>query len=362
MFFRMLVLQALCAVMYLGSSGTLSAQVEYGSSALPLIDSVPGLYVDVQDGLMWYRVRGTDTTPADRISASYQFEMAYDSTNRVNYMFTECKLNSQRLRLKGWVMNKLVGGLADLLTDSSRTESFELSTGDSISFYREFRWYNPITHVQDTSNYYALDTLDYSVELVRVSDGQRLALLDTIGILAQATPGAPVFYGTHPVMAHIKYAVPSNLNGDTAFVRIRLNARGDGDYHFMRLSTITLSASRSLLDPFFIDYLNGFGGFLSKVAVQRLLQPAGEGEHTHLSVTTMNNRTISIAFGSEMHSGGMAISIFNELGELVFTPFSSLVPVKEHTILYQMPRNGVYFVALCKGGAIVRTQKVVVIN
>jgi len=337
----------------------LHSQLIYGSPDMPLVTERPDLYVDIQDGYLMFRVSGTDTVPADRVSAGYQFEMVYDSTTRVNYTFTECRLNSRRLRLKGWVANKLITAPMDLLTDSSRTDAVRLSTNDTVSFYRELRWYNPITHRQDPDNYYALDTLDYSVELVRDSDGQRLALLDTIGLLARPVPGVATLYGSHPVLAHVKYTVPSALNGEIAFVRIRLKARGDGDYHFMRLSDFTTGLSRRLLDPFFIGYINIFGGVLAKPAVQ-LGQPDRTDESAELKVVTMDNRMISITFGSGIHTGGLSVNVFNEHGELIFTPFASAVPVKDNTIAYQVPYSGVYFIALVKDGAILRAQKVAI--
>ncbi len=348
----------LSAILCLAGMNILQAQLIYGSPEMPLATDRPDLYVDIQDGYLFFRVTGTDTVPADRVSAAYQFEMVYDSTTRVNYTFTECKLNSQRLRLKGWIADKLITGPMDRLIDSSRTDAVQLSTNDTVSFYRELRWYNPITHHQDPNNYYALDTLDYSVELVRNSDGQRLALLDTIGLLARPVPGVAMLYGSHPVLAHVKYIVPPGLNEEMAFIRIRLKARGDGDYHFMRLSDYTTGLSRRLLDPYFVDYINVFGGVLSKPAVQ-LGQPARTDESAELKVVTMDNGMISVTFGSGMHTGGLSVNVFNERGELIFTPFASAMPVKDNTISYQVPYSGVYFIALLKDGAILRTQKVV---
>ena len=114
--------------------------------------------------------------------------------------------NGSRLKLLSWNLGETIKNLTDeTLRDSSRTESFSVVTGDTISLYREWRWWNQTTDSQTVSNYVALDTLDYSIEIINASTGARLALIDSLGALRQSSAGSPPLYGTRPIMAAIKY-------------------------------------------------------------------------------------------------------------------------------------------------------------
>ncbi len=177
---------------------------------------------------------GFDTIQGWEIRPGFGFEMHYDSGHTM-YRATEFFLNGTRLWLYGWCEGKTIRDLGEsALADSTRTIAFTVHTGDSIVFYRELAWFSPITLEQTPTNYYALDSLDYSVELVKVSTGVRRALLDSIGVTRRIPSGAPTIHGPRPIIAHVLYIVPAALNNDTVFIRVRPTARGGGLYNFVR--------------------------------------------------------------------------------------------------------------------------------
>ena len=244
----------------LSSIAVLTLSALRGWGQMPDPRAHPELWVNIgQDSIINCLVVEGDTVPAETVSASYQFGMIYDSTARVDYIFSEAQRNGARIRLLRWFRNRLIHMDADVMSYNSRTATFPLLAGDTLSFYREFSWYTLKTREQSTSNYYALDTLAYSVELVRASDGAVLALLDSLGIMPNPTPGTPIIHGTRPIMAQVKYPVPAAIAGESAFIGIRLYAHGSGPYNFLRYDAPTIGLSRGLSSPRWINYLQMFG-------------------------------------------------------------------------------------------------------
>lgn len=325
----------------------------------------PELYVEVQDSIFVKRVRGTDTVPVNdfRVAASYQWEMVYDSTCRVSYLFSECRHNEVRPRLTTWVARRLMTAPIEKFNDSSKTESFVVLTGDSVSFYREFRWYNPKNHRQDTNNFYSPDTLDYAVELVNAANGERLTLLDSMGVLPSITPNIPILYGTRPIIALVKYIVPSYMNGKTAFVRIRQYARGDGLYNPVRLDMPTINISKTLDNPDLNSYLQDFGGGLSKRSISQFNTSSSiENGSVVFDVKQITANEIDVAFAPPIQGGSVSVLIYDGLGNLTFIPFTTKFLTRRESIRYQFPSNGTYFITFICNGVISAVRKVSILN
>lgn len=320
----------------------------------------PELWVNIgQDSLLDCLVLDTDTVPATAVTASYQFGMIYDSTSRTDYLFTEARRNGVRVPLLHWQRNRMVHMDADVMSYNSRTANFLLLAGDTLSFYRELEWYTLMTREQSPTNYYALDTLAYSIELVRASDGAVLALLDSLGIMPNTTPGAPIIHGTRPIMAQVKYKVPGVMAGDSAFIGIRLYAHGGGTYNFIRYDNVTVGVSNRLAKANWINYLStfGFGLGTAKRSVDFLTGPTvGDGM---LEVIPRAGGISTIRFG--VPEGGVAtVAVYDAAGQLVFYPYAGPAFERLTSLEYRFPQRGVYIVALLHDGRLVKSAKLTI--
>ncbi len=320
------------------------------------------MYIEIQDGYLIRKtdVSGTLINPAKIISAAYQFEMVYDSTSRVQYLFSECMYNGVRPRLI-WRNDALHSASTEMMSDSSRTDNFKIVPGDTVSFYREFSWYNPMNHRQDTNNFMSLDTLDYAVELVSAATTHRLALLDSFGVLPQLIPGVPTFYGSHPIAARIRYLVPSTIpTGDSVFVRVRLYARGDGYFLPIRYDTKTIGSSFALAKGVLDTYLSLYGGSLSKRPVPELEQDFRVAGTSLLSVQTAGSGWIEIRIGQVEGTGPFEVLVYDAGGNVVFVPFSTRMLRGMETVTHHFSSSGTYFVALRRGGRVLDIKKITI--
>lgn len=329
------------------------------------------LYATVQDTLHVLRVMNGDTVPTSWFAASYRYEMAYDSMSHTNYLFTECSRNGVPVKLRHWKYGRMASGDAAYLTFNSRTFDFPVVVGDTIRFYREMMWYNPVDHRQDTNNYFALDTLDFTVHLVRKSDGEPIALLDSIGILSSLVPGTPAIYGTRPLMAIVEHRIAAPVAGDSVFIGITVRARGDGPNEFTRVDGLTIGVSRRLQSPHYQEYLSIYSTAPDKRTIEDLAR-AHSPTDANLAVTMEPGSPgmISITFSDARTGGHTAVAIYDATGRLVFYPYSARsngtrrrpgrTPGEEHRVTYRFESAGAYFVTLLHNGHTVRTEKIII--
>lgn len=327
------------------------------------IHSHPELYIEIQNGTFMKRIKGTTILDTNEycFSAAYQFEMIYDSTSRIGYLFSECKQNNKRLHLKSWKCNRLTTAPISKYNDSSRTDVFTINAGDTISFYRDFRWYEPKHFLQSRSNYYSTDTIDYVVDLVDASTGQRLALLDSLGALPQVPPGSPVLYGFHPIMAHVKYIATASISGKSVFMRLQLWTRGDGLYQPIRKDVPTVGLSRALALGMDDEYMQLYGGGLGKRS-DNLESPfeLDSKPSSQLKVTLLTARNATIDFVSPGTDGSVSITVYDALGKLVFVPFTVARMSGEGKANFQFPSSGMFIVVMSLNNEIKSTAKVIV--
>lgn len=302
---------------------------------------------------------GTDTIESAKIRPGFGFEMHHDSGHTM-YRVAEFKKNGNNIWLHGWCEGKTIRDLsAANLSDSSRTVSFVVHTGDTLSFFRELAWFNPWTIEQTPNGYYSFDTLDYTVELVRANTGARRALLDSIGVLKKVPMGTPTIYGTRPIIDVVKYVIPSIMDGETLFIRVRLYARGEGLYDFVRTDRWGLRLSDRLTDPAWQDYVYYMGGPSSKPV--RLMEEE-KNSSVRLSITPNPSRgKIGIAFDTPEDHSPVAVVIYDMEGRMVFIPKYNPQSqgIAEYAEAY-IEESGTYFVALYYGEKLVRSEKIIV--
>lgn len=321
----------------------------------------PEWYVLIQDGIharLEHDGQILDTNEYCH-AASYWYEMIYDSTNRVDYLFSECKLNNGRIRLRNWNYGRLSTAPLSEYNDSSRTDEVTLGAGDTISFYRHFQWYNPMTKKQTFSNYFATDTLDFVVELMDATTGLRLALLDSFGALPRVPAGSPVLYGLHPIMAVVGYPVPAAMAGKRAFVHVRIDARGDGLYQPIRSDDPSVGLSRALRTGMYDDYLRLFGD-LGKQAGRWTPATTEKKSNGRLHVTVTGGRHAVISFEAPQDGIEASLVVYDALGNPVFIPFVMPNMTGRQTVDFQFPSSGVFLVVLRQNDEVLSTTKVVV--
>ena len=327
-------------------------------------DDHPELWVCIEDSTCVYLIPGGggDTVSAIDVAACLNFYMSYDSLCIVDYRIAEFRKNGERLLLSTWSDGTFVNADNELLNANNCTETFTINTGDSISFYREFGWVEPETRLQDTNNFYALDTLDYSVELVRTSDSTVVALIDSIGVLPRTTPGKPIIYGTRPIMANAYFEVPSSLDNEEVFVRVRLYHRGSGPYWFSREDVIISRMSSRLRDPDWQEFLTKMGAVSPKYAVKELEQKVDAQVHFDVYYLDHSANQIEVVFSPAPTAQSTSVAIYDIAGNRLYMPFMTSEASNEQRVRYKFEQSGTYFIALFYGGQLVTAKKIIIAN
>lgn len=178
------------------------------------------------------------------------------------------------MKLRHWAKGRVVNANARLLSFNSTTVPFTCHAGDTLSFYRELYWKNLVTGESDTAGYYSPDSLDYAIELVRLSDSARVATLDSVGILANTTPGPPRIHGGRPLLATVRYVVPPALEGTEAFMRVLVFHRGEGPYWFTRTDRVTIGYSAHATHPDWLPYWEHFLTVFNPTAPKTSVEPS----------------------------------------------------------------------------------------
>lgn len=309
-------------------------------------------FVAVQEG-------GTDTIYGWQIMPGFGFEMHHDSGHTM-YRVAEFKKNGSQVWLHGWCEGKTIRNLSQgALSDSSRTASFVAYEDDTLTFYRELAWFNPASLEQTPNGYYSLDTLDYVIELVKASTNTRLAVLDSIGVLKRATIGTPTIYGTGPIIEVVKFIVPALMNGETVFIRMKLYARGEGLYDFVRTDRWGLRLSERLSDSAWQEYLYYMGGPSSK-PVPTIREE--ENSAVHLSVVpNPSSGRINISFESPSDRSPVSVVVYDMEGKMLFVPqYNPRGQGMIDHVEANIPESGTYLVALYHGRKLVRSTKVII--
>lgn len=332
------------------------------SISIPHPADSANLWVMIEDSTYVYLRQGGSSfvIPADDVSAAYSFDMIYDSTFLISYDFAECRRNGERLTLRHWKDRRVVNANARLLSFNSTTDTFTCRVGDTLSFFRELYWKDLVTGEQDTANYYALDSLDYAVELVRLSDSTRVATVDTIGILANTTMGPPRIHGTHPLMAVVRYVVPTSLDGVKTFLRLLVLHRGSGTYWFTRTDHVTMGLSRQLNDSNWQHFLNVFNPAAPKTAIEQLETAHPTSSHSESTIQAVSNGggRYSITFDCDPNGGRTLVGIFDAAGRQVYTPYVTVGAGGRARAEYLFGSPGAYFIALFHGDRLVGVRKV----
>lgn len=196
-----------------------------------------------------------DVTPQDERYLEYlRYENRFDSA-AVSYTFGEVRLThngqEQKITLRSFANEfrrhdgDTVQGIDPVLLVLGRTESFEISSGDTVRFHRELSAYALRCDPKGRSggsrgqtgtwtDYYWFtganqipDKTEFVLEIVRESDDAVLGTLDSVVVLPNpATTWAPR-YGTQPDNLNHVRSVPTGLQPQTK-VYLRVSPRRFG--------------------------------------------------------------------------------------------------------------------------------------
>jgi hypothetical protein len=306
-------------------------------------------------GLKLWRKGTTDTLQGNsNVWAYWSFESLYDSAD-MRYLITEFKRNNDRLLLKHWCSGtQHVSWSPSTLLDSSRTKAFKVFTGDTLSFYREFLWWDKFDSSQKANNFFSRDTLDYVVELIKNSDGSRVGLVDSVGVLRRTTRGYPTFYGTNPILARVKFGIIASLNGDSVYLRVRATQRGDGAYDLRRRDFYGVNLSGHLNDTNWQNYGSGTWKRSSKE-----LEAALTGKARIMATPNPTSGLVHVRFDGLEPDRVITIAVYDATGRLVKFPYSTR-GVSEGATDVLLDDSGVYFIAAISGGRVLGASRVTV--
>lgn len=305
----------------------------------------------------------SDSIPRTRVTASYRVIMPFDS-GQVTYDLAEVRKNNARVLLSTWCDGADIRtwSLAQM-NDSTRTASFTVVTGDTVSFFRQLSWYNPADtsgYPQQLNNFYSLDTLDYVVELVRASDNVSLVPLDSLGVLRKVPSGSPSFYGSRPIAAKVTYVVPSQMNGTIVYLRLKSNAWGAGEFSFVRRDRMSLGASYNLDSPEWVNYLDEYGGGLGAKRVIEDLGTLTDRPGVMLIVAPNPSTGASTVDFLAPEGGKVIVSVYDAMGRFIFAPAITSSSNKRSSCVFEFPASGQYFVTLSIDGRFVASRTIIV--
>lgn len=212
---------------------------------------------------------GIDTTswlgPGDFVTQMH-FETQSDSSI-TRFVFEAFTSNGRRVWLNNWCDGKTwnwndstqqyVNELTNAqLSANTHTAYMPIIAGDTLGFYRHIYWLRRGPSTGSLAKYISDDIVSYSVELVKQTTGQRIALLDTFRI-SQSGVSSPCVNTWYPLASKIRYVIPSHIT-DTVYACIRINVRTDGATSdtFTRGDIFgTRNSKRFLNNPYFENFM-----------------------------------------------------------------------------------------------------------
>lgn len=212
---------------------------------------------------------GIDTTawlgPGDFVTQMH-FETQSDSTI-TRFGFEAFVCNGRRVWLNNWCdgrtwnwndstqqyINELTNAQ---LSEKTHTAYMPIIAGDTLGFFRHIYWLRRGPSTGSLAKYISDDIVSYSVELVKQTTGQRIALLDTFRI-SQSGVSSPCVYTWFPLASKVRYMVPSHIT-DTIYACMRINVHTNGITNdaFTRGDHLGTRNSRIFLNnPYFENFM-----------------------------------------------------------------------------------------------------------
>ena len=195
------------------------------------------------------------------------------------------------------------------LSNLSRTKSFPIQAGDSLTFYREFFWVNEGSNSVDPTQLHLDSDVSFSVTLMTTIDDTpvRIALLDSTLFRAQPRM-APCIVTWYPPMRRVLHVVPSEYTEPIdAYIQVNMQCadpHSNGDIAtfnllFQRYDALQAALSKGhLRNPYWVDYANRVTGSLSCSSDcpddDWTLYANGSTAYAHAHTLTGGKRTVEV--------------------------------------------------------------------
>lgn len=331
-------------------------------SALASVVAHAQLWAPIQDSIRMNRIGAMgDTVPANSFWAAYSFENTYDDSGNVFFFFTEASVNGQRIELANWAPFQFIkDSTAEALSGISRTRPFTVTGGDVVRYYREFAWQNPndFPALQQPDNFYSDDTLEYVIRLRKASNNMPLAVLDSVGVLAQSPAGSPTFYGTGLAMGVTQYTIPAAITTNTdVYLSIDVRAKGSGQYYTCRSDQVTGPLSEAVMNPMFSEYFLELIGVSPKQiaeSMEELQQRKAELQGGTGSLSVIPNPatsgTVRVIASSPSSTARRTLLVFTMDGRIVYS-YSTASERSEVEV--NIAEAGTYYVVYTVGEEVV---------
>lgn len=240
------------------------------------------------------------------------------------------------------------------LSNLNRTDNITLNTNDTISFYRNFRWYNRFDNAMTTSNYYSRDTITYKVELLDSIDNSRLEILDSFTVLRCVPSGTPSFLGVSNPFKKTFYIISNILNGKKGYVKLSVLMNGDGVYNQARLTSLGINLSSLLTLPSKATYRETFGVGLNKSNIE-------VNTDKIILIPNPSKNNFIIKFYKLDIDNNYTISII-DINGLIYQNFKSKKLDINNDLNLTIKESGVYFVSISNNTGVISRKKIVIEN
>ncbi|MCS6808175.1 MAG: hypothetical protein RML40_06060 [Bacteroidota bacterium] len=341
----------------------LFAQCDSAQSVAEYADSItaPSTHTRYAAGLFFPDPQGKHAihVPMSHVMPTFKFSLGYPSLESdINIIFSEFRLNGQKIGLKNWCNNQeIIGWDEERLNSHSRTFDFSVHAGDTITFFRQLRY----RHHQKSSQqhtklpYLSLDDIAWSVELKDALTHQRIMQLDSLIIYRNLDEDMQIaFRGLRPLTSKVSASIPATQPiPERVYIQVNMFKHGPSKQQFKRRDYLVaglLSEHHTAFSP--------------QVSQSQMLSKA-YARYDRMFKLSPNPSQGSIYLevsGAELPKRTketLMIHIFNSKGELI-TSQPLYCPASTTQFTYTLVDNGAYFVQISSHDQILFHQQITV--
>lgn len=289
----------------------------------------------------------------EQMTPGYWYGITYEKTCYIRYNIAEFKNNGSKIYLDNWCYNQNRNDRdAVTLTNESRTEIFTVQSNDKISFFREFFW--ETKNGKNKFDYFALDNLSWSVELMDGKTNEVLSVLDAIAIAKSYSQSVPMITKTQPLGAIVEYVVPEKFDGKSVYIRVNPRVEGEGGIKLTRSDLIYRAASEIYFNPNYFQNLRDAHAQKQKSNNDIAAVSFADGNNEGFSVSPNPSLgEVNISFKNASDQSQLKYSIYNSAGQLI-----DIISAGQNK--YMFTQDGAYFVTATINGKNVASQKIIV--
>lgn len=284
-----------------------------------------------------------------QITPGYWYGITYEHTCYIRYQIAEFKNNGKKIYLENWCYQQNRNDRSpEELNNESRTETFTVNTNDKIGFFREFFW--ETKNGKNKFDYFAIDNLSWSVELIDATTQEILCVLDAISIEKSYSPSVPIIANSRPLGATAEYNVPEKFAGKSVFIRVNPSVIGESGIPLTRSDLLCSALSELYYNPNYFQNLKNAQAQKEVASVSFSENVNTEG----LSVSpNPSSGEVSLSLKNVDNNSQLKYSIYNSAGQLI-----DIIPTEQNK--YMFAQDGIYFVAATVNGKNISNQKVVI--